>query len=66
MSVIVYSTGCPKCKILEKKMNDNGIDYQVVTDVDLMQQKGFMSMPMLEVDGEIMDFGTAIKWVNGA
>ena len=64
MNAIVYSTGCPKCKILEKKLSDSGIDYQVVTDVDLMQEKGFMSMPMLDVDGEIMDFGTAIKWAN--
>ena len=64
-NVILYSTGCPKCKILEKKMSSSNIDYKIVKDVDLMQEKGFMSMPILEVDGETMDFGTAIKWVNG-
>lgn len=65
MTVTLYSTGCPKCTILEKKMIMKGIDYFVVDDVDLMQEKGFATLPMLEVDGETMDFGEAIKWVNG-
>ena len=65
MTVTLYSTGCPKCTILEKKMIMKGIDYFVVDDVDLMQEKGFTTLPMLEVDGETMDFGKAIKWVNG-
>lgn len=63
--VTLYSTHCPKCVILEKKLQLNDIDFDVVTDVDLMEQKGFMSLPVLEVDGEEMDFGKAIKWVNG-
>ena len=64
MEVILYSTGCPKCKILTKKLENNNIEYSVVSDVDLMQKKGFMTLPMLEVDGRVMDFGKAIKWVT--
>lgn len=63
--VILYSTGCPKCIILKKKMDEKNIEYDIVSDVDLMQEKGFMSLPMLEVNGSTMDFGSAIKWVNG-
>lgn len=65
MSVILYSTNCPKCIVLSKKMEQKNIKYDIETDVDLMQSKGFTSMPMLEVDGNLMDFGDAIKWVNG-
>ena len=64
-NVILYSTGCPKCKVLEAKMNTKNIDYAVIDDTDLMIRKGFMSLPMLEVDGEVMDFINAVKWING-
>lgn len=64
MNVILYSTNCPKCKVLEKKLGDSEIQYEVVTDEDLMIEKGFLSAPMLEVDGSVMDFGKAMKWLK--
>lgn len=64
MNVVLYSTGCPKCIILEKKMEQKNIKYIKNTDVDLMQEMGFTSLPMLDVDGNIMDFKSAITWVN--
>ena len=64
MKVILYSTNCPKCNILEKKLNMKNIDYETITDVDLMISKGFMSAPILEVDGNVMEFKTAVEWVN--
>lgn len=62
--VTIYSTGCPKCKILETKLNQKNVNYNVVDDTDVMVDKGFQSLPMLEVDGELMDFGDAVRWVN--
>ena len=62
--ITLYSTNCPKCKILEQKLNQKGVDYTLCTDIDVMEEKGFMAAPMLEKDGEVMDFGTAIKWIN--
>lgn len=62
--VTLYSTHCPKCVILEKKMNMKNIEFNTVTDVDLMTQKGFTSLPMLEVDGRTLEFKDAIDWVN--
>ncbi len=64
MKVILYSTHCPKCNVLEKKLNQNYIPYEEVNDVNVMRKKGFLSAPMLEVDGEIMDFKTANNWIN--
>lgn len=62
--VTIYSTGCPKCKILETKLNQKNVNYNVIDDTDVMVDKGFQSLPMLEVDGELMDFGDAVRWVN--
>ena len=65
MSVTLYSTGCPKCRILEQKLDMKNVEYKVVSDEAEMIDKGFMSLPMVDVDGKEMDFGEAIRWVNG-
>lgn len=62
--IILYSTNCPKCKVLEKKLNDANIDFVINSDVEEMTRKGFSSAPMLEIDNKIMDFGQAVQWVN--
>lgn len=61
--VIFYSTHCPKCTILEKKLKDKGIEYEEINDKQIMIDKGFMQVPMLEVDGQIFDFNGAIRWI---
>lgn len=66
MEINLYTTHCSKCVILEKKLEMKHITYNMITDVDIMREKGFMMAPMLEVDGEIMDFTKAIQWVNHA
>jgi hypothetical protein len=62
--IILYSTNCPKCNVLEAKLNQKNIVHEICTDIDIMESKGMMSAPALEVNGELMDFGTAVKWVN--
>ena len=64
MNVILYSTHCPKCSVVEKKLKQKNIGFDLVDDVELMESKGFMSAPYLEVDGLVMDFAEAIRLVN--
>lgn len=64
MKVILYSTHCPRCKVLENKLQSMGIPYEEVTDLDTMKELGIMSAPMLSVDGELMNFSVAINKVN--
>ena len=64
MLITLYSTNCPKCKMLEAKLKSKNLEYNEVTDMDTLLDKGFMSMPMLEVDGDIMNYKQAIDWVN--
>jgi glutaredoxin len=62
--IILYSTGCPKCKVLEAKLKQKNIQYTEINDMDVMVSKGFLTVPVLQVDGNIMDFTAANKWVN--
>lgn len=64
MEVILYTTFCPKCRVLEAKLKQKGIEYKEITDVDIMTEKGFMSVPMLEVDNFVMNFTEANTWIN--
>ena len=64
MSIILYSTNCPKCNVLEKKLQEKDIDFIIENDIDVMTEKGFMSAPILEVDGSFMDFKKAVDWIN--
>lgn len=62
--ITLFSTNCPKCKVLTMKLDKKGINYTKVEDVDTMLAKGIKTAPYLEVDGELMDFTQAIAWVN--
>ena len=64
MQVIFYSTGCVNCKALEAKLRAKNIAYEKITDVNVISNKGFMSVPMLEVDGMIMNFQQASIWLR--
>lgn len=60
----LYSTRCPKCQILEKKLAQKGIEYVEVNDTQQMLDMGLKSVPWLEVNGQMMDFNQANKWIN--
>ena len=64
MNVVLYSTHCPKCKVLSSKLNQKNIGYEENTDVELMTQKGFTTVPKLEVDGVVYDFKEAVEWIG--
>lgn len=64
MNVVLYSTNCPRCRVLETKLAQKNIDYHVVDDVDKMLNLGMTEVPQLEVDGVRMSFSEAVKWVN--
>lgn len=64
MNITLYSTGCPQCNVLKAKLDEKGIKYDTVTDEQVMLDKGFMSAPLLDVDGNIMTFKDAVDWVG--
>lgn len=64
MKVTLYTTHCPRCMVLEKKLTTKNIDYVESTDVDLMVSKGIIAVPVLEVDEKRLDFKEANEWLN--
>ena len=60
----LYTTGCSQCNVLKAKLDEKGIKYDIVEDVNKMLELGMRAAPILEVDGERLTFGNAIKWVN--
>ena len=64
ISIVLYSTGCPKCSILKKKLEEKQIPYDTVTDIKEMLALGINEVPVLSVNGELMSFPNAVKWVN--
>lgn len=62
--IVMYSTHCPKCNVLEQKLNSKNINYGIIDDVNIMIDKGFDFLPVLEVDGKIMEFNEAVRWIN--
>lgn len=62
--IILYSTGCPKCDILKKKLKEANIQYTEVNDTDIMVSKGIDTLPVLEVDDVVMSFTTAVEWIK--
>ena len=68
MKVIMYSTHCPKCNILEKKLNEAKIKFVTIDEVDEVQKvataHGFTTVPLLEADGQVMAFKEADDWIN--
>jgi glutaredoxin-related protein len=62
--VTLYSTHCPRCRVLETKLTQKNIEFNVVTDINKMESLGIQSVPILEVDDKLLNFTDAVAWVN--
>lgn len=63
-NIVFYSTHCPRCKVVATKLQQKNIAYKECNDVEVMKEKGFSMAPQLEVDGVLMDFKAALKWIG--
>lgn len=64
MQVILYTTHCPRCEVLAKKLAQSNINYTENTDVEEMLKMGMASAPALKVDENLMNFHEAVQWIN--
>ncbi|WP_295250364.1 hypothetical protein [Ruminococcus sp.] len=64
MEIILYSTNCPKCKILEKKLTEKNIKFTKNNNVIDMTELGIDQVPVLSIDGKLLSFVEANKWIN--
>lgn len=61
---ILYSTGCPKCKVLAAKLDEVNVEYEIFSDVDKMIEIGIEEVPMLGIDNKLLGFKEAVEWIN--
>ena len=68
--IILYSTNCPKCKVICKKLQQKNLDFTEIdcktdtTYIEMLSGKGFRGMPVLQVGDEYFDFIKANKWIG--
>lgn len=62
--VVLYTTGCPRCKILKKKLDEAGIEYTENNNIDEMLSLGISEVPVLKVNGEFLNYNSSIEWLS--
>ena len=66
--ITLYTTGCPKCKILERKLNEKNIEYNIIEGAEAIhsiKSFGLSEAPVMTIDdNSILTFGDAVRWVN--
>ena len=63
--MILYSSStCPKCKVLKMKLDKAGVEYTVNENMEDMEMLGLRSIPYLQVEGKLLDFGEAVAYVK--
>ena len=50
--------------MLKAKLDGKEISYDIISDTSVMVNKGIETVPVLEVNGNMMDFKTAVDWIN--
>lgn len=63
-NIVLFSSGCPKCKVLKQKLDNRKIEYEVSEDFDELIEQNLQTVPVLKINGEYYQFGEAIKVVN--
>lgn len=65
MNITLYTTHCPQCNILEKKLKNAGLEYNVCEDPEEMIRLGYYAAPLLRVDDDpLYLFKEACLWVD--
>lgn len=62
--IIFYTTNCPRCQVLKKKMDSLGIEYELQDDIEEMMLWGVQTVPMLRIEKQLLDFSQAVKWLK--
>ena len=65
MEIILYSADwCPKCQVLKKKLVAKYVEFKVVKDENILDEMGIDELPVLSVNGELMNMAAANNWIN--
>ena len=65
---ILFTTNCPKCKVVEAKLNEKRVDYTKIDDVDLVIKKGLeqniAQAPFMLIENKYLSFMEILSWLE--
>jgi glutaredoxin-related protein len=64
-NIILYTTHCPKCKVLQLKLEKLNLSFEICEDIETMETLGFKTSPMLSINNKIYNFQEAVKFLKG-
>lgn len=63
-----YSNNCSRCKVLKKIMDEKGMEYTLISDVDVIydvaEKANINSMPFAEIDGKMLSTTELQEYIN--
>ena len=63
--MILYTQGCVKCDVLKKKLEQKGLSFDIESNnFQKLIDAGIEFMPVLEVNGELLQFNDAVTYIN--
>lgn len=62
--ITMYSTGCPKCNVLKKKLDAKELEYEICDDIEEMTKLGIDAVPVLKIGESLLNYLEAVTWVN--
>lgn len=60
----LYTNHCRKCEILTTKLNEKNITFETIDDEEWLCANGYDFMPILEVDGQKLEYIDAVNYIN--
>lgn len=64
MKVVLYSQQCTACRLLEAKMIEKDIPFEIVNDREALIKLGFDNETVLMVGDNLMNFSQALEWIR--
>ena len=62
--IILYSTDCPRCKLVKQMLDIHHVPYTEITDKQAILDRDFDSVPMMDVNGKMMDYSGILTWLE--
>ena len=67
--VTLFSTGCPKCKVIKTKLEQSSIEHKIVEDLielnKFADEHDIHEAPFLVLDdGTILNFKDSLKYIS--
>lgn len=65
-NITLYSSSeCTRCKLVKQMLDHHRVQYTEVQEKQLMMDMGFEGVPVIEVNGEIIDeYSCILDWIR--